>query len=117
MSRNRSDAVRAIQRATDRSSAGLEHRSAGRVNTRQLKCNLGRVLDLSSGGVRLLTRRKLRGWQKIELFDSYGGVRVEAEVRWSKRHGLWKHEIGLQFLNVPPDIAVQLTTLASKNRF
>ena len=116
MSRYWSDAARAIQRATGRSFAGLENRSAGRVHAGQLKCNLGRVLDLSSGGVRLLSRRKLRGWHEITLADRDGGVRIEAEVRWSRRHGLWKHEIGLQFLNVPSDIAVQLTTLVSKNQ-
>ncbi len=116
MSRYWSDAARAIQRAVDRASAGLENRSAGRVHAGQLKCNLGRVFDLSSGGVRLLSRRKLRGWQEITLLDKDGGLRIEAEVRWSKRHGLWKHEIGLEFLNVPSDIAVRLTTLVSKNR-
>ena len=116
MSQSRSDADRATQRVTDRSYAGPERRSAVRVDVRQLKCNLGRVLDLSSGGVRLLCRRKLRGRHEITLFDRDGGVRVEAEVRWSRRLGLWKHEVGLQFLNVPSDIAVQLTTLVSKNR-
>ncbi len=116
MSRNWSDATGAVQRATDRSYAGAERRRAVRVNVRQLKCNLGRVLDLSSGGVRLLSRRKLRGWHEITLFDRDGGVRIEAEVRWSKRHGLWKHEIGLQFVNVPSDIAVQLPTFVSENR-
>ncbi len=116
MSRYWSDAARAIQRATGRSFAGLENRSAGRLIVGELKCNLGRVLNLSSGGVRLFSRRKLRGCHEITLFDRDGGVRIEAEVRWSKRHGLWKHEIGLQFLNVPSDVAVQLTTLVSKNR-
>ena len=116
MSRYWSDAARAIQRATRRSFAGLENRSAGRVHAGQLKCNLGRVLDRSSGGARLLSRRKLRGWHGITLFDRDGGVRIGAEVRWSKRLGLFKHEIGLQFVNVPSEIAVQLTTLVSKNR-
>ncbi len=115
MSRVRPDAARAIQRAIDRSSAGPEHRRAGRINIGELKCNLGRVLDLSSGGVRLLSRRKLRGQHEITPFDSDGGVRIEAEVTWSKRHGLWKHEIGLRFLDVPSDIAAQLATLATKN--
>ncbi len=116
MSRNRSDAASAIQRAADRSYAGPERRSAVRFKLGQLKCNLGRVLDLSSGGVRLLCRRKLRGRHELTLFDRDGGVRVEAEVRWSRRLGLWKHEIGLQFFNVSSDIAVQLTTLFSKHR-
>ena len=116
MSRNRSDAASAMQRAADRSYAGPERRRAVRVNVRQLKCNLGRVLDLSSGGVRLLSRRKLSGWHEIRLFDQDVGVRIEAEVRSSRRHGLWKHEIRLQFLNVPSDIAVELTTLATKNQ-
>ncbi len=120
MYRNRSsDASSAIQRATqqatDRSYAGPERRRSVRVNVRQLKCNLGRVLDLSSGGVRLLSRRKLKGWHEITLCDRDGGVRLEAEVRWSKRRGLFKHEIGLQFLNVPPDVAAKLTALVGRN--
>jgi hypothetical protein len=81
-----------------------------------LKCNLGRVLDLSSGGARLLTRRKLSGRHEITVFARDGGVRLDAEVKWSKRLGLFKHEIGLEFLNLPPDIATRLTTLAYKNR-
>ena len=116
MSQSRSDADRATQRATDRSYADPEGRSAVRVNVRQLKCNLGRALDLSSGGVRLLSRRKLTGWHEIRLFDRDGGVRIDAEVRWSRPHGLWKHEIGLQFLNVPSDIAAKLTALVFRNR-
>ena len=116
MSRNWSDASGAIQRATDRSPTDPDHRRAGRFTVRQLQCNLGRVLDLSSSGVRLLSRRKLRGWHEITLFDKDGGVRIEAEVRWSRRHGLWKHEIGLQFLNVTPDVATKLTKLVSNNR-
>ena len=116
MSRTRSDAVKSIQRSIARLSAGPDHRRAGRVHVKQLKCNLGRVLELSSGGVRLLSRRKLRGRHEIKLFDSDVGLRIEAEVKWSRRHGLWKHEIGLQFPNVPSDIATKLTTLATNNR-
>ncbi len=117
MYRNRSsDAARAIQGTTDRSYAGPERRRAVRVNVRQLKCNQGRVLDISSRGARLISRRKLRGRHEIKLFDSDVGLRIEAEVKWSRRHGLWKHEIGLQFPNVPSDIATKLTTLATNNR-
>ena len=116
MSQSRSDADRTTQRVTDRSYAGPERRSAVRVDVRQLKCNLGRVLDLSSGGVRLLSRRKLRGWHVLTLFDRDGDVHIDVEVRWSRRLGLFKHEIGLQFLKVPPDITAKLTTLIFKNR-
>ncbi len=117
MYRNRSsDAARAIQRVTDRSYAGPERRSAVRFKLGQLKCNLGRVLDLSSGGLRLLSWRKLKGRHEITLFDRDGGVRIEAEVRWSRRHGLFKHEIGLQFLNVPSDIAAKIKRLFSEHR-
>ncbi len=117
MYRNRSpDEARAIQRATDRSYDGPERRLAVRVNVRQLKCNLGRVRDISSRGVRLLSRRKLRGWHVIRLFDRDGDVHVNVEVRRSRRLGLFKHEIGLQFLKVPPDITAKLTTLIFKNR-
>ena len=111
----RPDAAKAIQRAIERAAAGPEYRRAGRVNVGQLKCNLGRVLDLSSGGVRLLSRHKLRGAHEIQLFDNDDGVRIKATVTWSKRQGMWKHEIGLEFLNVPSDVAAKLTALATKN--
>ncbi len=117
MYRNRSsDAARAIQPVINHSYAGPERRRAVRVNVRQLKCNLGRVLDISSRGARLISRRKLRGWHVIRLFDRDGDVHIDVEVRRSRRLGLFKHEIGLQFLKVPPDIAAKLTTLIFKNR-
>lgn len=116
MSQTPLNAGRAIQRATDRSYAGPERRRAVRVDVRQLKCNLGRVLDISSGGVRLLSRRKLSGGHVIRLFDRDSDVHIDVEVRWSRRLGLWKHEIGLQFLNVTSEIAANLTKLVSNNR-
>ncbi len=116
MRRVRADAAKAIQRAIDRASAGPQNRRSGRITIGELDCNLGRVIDLSSGGVRLLSRRKLSGRHEITVFARDGGVRLDAEVKWSKRLGLFKHEIGLEFLNLPTDIAARLTTLAYKNR-
>ena len=115
MRRVRADAAKAIQRAIDRASAGAQNRRAGRINVGELTCDLGRLVDVSAGGVRLISRHKLSGRHEIALFDEDGGVRIEAEVRWSKRHGLVKHEIGLQFLNVPPDVAAKLTALVNRN--
>lgn len=115
MRRVRADAAKAIQRAIDRASAGPQNRRAGRVIVGALKCDVGRVLDVSATGVRLLSRHKLTGRAEINLFDEDGGVRLEAEVRWSKRHGLVKHQIGLQFLNVPPDVAAKLSALVNRN--
>lgn len=116
MSQSPSDGDRAIQQVINCSYPGPERRGAVRFQLGELKCNLGRVLDLSSGGVRLLRRRKLKGRHELTLFDRDGGVRVEAEVRWTRRLGLFKHEMGLQFVNVPPDIAAKLKRLFSKNR-
>ncbi len=115
MSRVRPDAAKAIQRAIDRASASPQDRRTGRINIGELKCNLGHVLDLSSGGVRVLSRRKLSGGYEITLFDGDGGVRIKGKVTWSKRHGLFKHEIGLRFVDVPSDVAAKLTTLATRN--
>ncbi len=103
-------------RATAHSYTGPERRGAVRVDVRELKCNLGRVLNISSGGARLLSWRKLRGSHVIRLSDRDGDVHIDVEVRWSRRHGLFKHEIGLQFLNVSSDIAAKLTTLVFRNR-
>ncbi|MEE9131821.1 MAG: PilZ domain-containing protein [Phycisphaerales bacterium] len=116
MSRSRSDSDRAIQQVINCPYPGPERRRSVRFKLGELKCNLGRVLDLSSGGVRLLHWRRLKGRHEITLYDRDGGVRVEAEIRWTRRLGLFKHEMGLQFVNVPPDIAAKLKRLFSKNR-
>ena len=69
----------------------------------------------SAGGLRLLSRRKLKGIVGIALWDVNGGLKLYAEVVWSRRLGFRRHEIGMRFVDVTPQLAADLTTLATDN--
>lgn len=55
----------------------------------------GRVLDLSDGGLSLLTPRRVRPGEDISFcLTSECGVKVSARVRWSKLEKMRAHEDG-----------------------
>lgn len=94
-----------------------DQRKFGRLKAGDtLACSRGKVLDLSAGGLRLLSRRKLKGLVGMALWDVNGGLKLYAEVVWSRRLGFRRHEIGMRFVDVTPELAADLTTLATENR-
>jgi hypothetical protein len=116
-----SDTSRAMERGIKskviRLTQVADRRRAGRLREGwTLSCNLGRVRDLSTGGMRILTWRHLRGTIEIDLWDINRGVRVKADVVWSKRVAFNKREVGLAFRDLTPDIVRELTALAADNR-
>jgi hypothetical protein len=77
-----------------------DRRRTGRVRLEpSLTCNLGRVLDLSAGGLSVMTRRALEGVVVLELSDEQGGLRCEAKIVRCRRLGFFRHEVGVQ---LPP---------------
>ncbi len=118
---NQSDATRSLAR-TFRTKAQKLTQVADRRKTGRLKegwtlsCSLGRVRDLSAGGMRLVSRRRLRGKLELDLWDINRGVRVRAEVVWTKRLGFRRHEVGLKFRDLSPDLVRDLTALGADNR-
>ncbi len=78
-----------------------------------LRCNLGRVLDLSRGGVRVLSSRRLKGERVAELSTIDDGLKVPAKVIWCERVGFGQHITGLEFPTTTPELAHQLTAFAS----
>ncbi len=82
-----------------------------------LVCQHGPVVDLSSGGMRVLCRRVPAGEKlDIELVAAGELLRMKARVAWSRRIGLFKHEVGFQFLDVTPELARKLTAIATTGR-
>ncbi len=77
-----------------------------------LRCNLGRVLDLSRGGVRVLSRRQLNGERVAKLSTGDQGLQVPAKVIWCERIGFGQHITGLEFPTTTPELAHQLTAFA-----
>ena len=117
---NRTDAVRTIvrqfrQRATLLRSPDRRHH--GRVKAGEtLSSNIGRVLDFSAGGIRVLARRKLKSVVDVALWNIHRGLTVQARVIWTKRLGLRRHESGLEFIEVSPDAASGLAALGADNK-
>ena len=117
---NRSDTVRSIARQIRKGATqirGADRRRFGRLKAGEtLACNRGKVLDLSAGGLRLLSRRKLKGMLEVALWDIHRGLTMQCRVVWTKRLGFRRHESGLTFIDVDPDTARGLTALGADNR-
>jgi hypothetical protein len=80
-----------------------QQRKSGRVHIEALPCNLGRVLDLSAGGVRLATNKKLPDVVQIMLGDRQNHLSATATVAWQKRVGWKSHEAGISFGELTPE--------------
>jgi len=83
--------------AVERVRAGLQQRKWGRVHIESLPCNLGRVIDLSAGGVRIATCKRLPETVQIILGDRQSHLVVDATVAWQKRVGWKSFEAGVAF--------------------
>ena len=82
-------------------------RAQGRLPQELLRSNLGPVLDLSMGGMRVRCTRARKGDVDVELMELEEPVKLRAEVMWTRRQGLRRYEVGLKFLDVPPEGATQ----------
>ncbi|MCZ6611321.1 MAG: PilZ domain-containing protein, partial [Planctomycetota bacterium] len=106
---NQSDTILAMARRIGkgmyRRRSRTERRKSGRLNQETVACNLGSVINLSAGGMGLLSRRRLNGTLSIELWDTRRGLRLRGKVAWFRRIGFLKHEFCVKFLNITPDIA------------
>ena len=87
-------------------------RAQGRLQQELLQCNLGPVLDLSMGGMRVRCPRAPRGKVAVELMAFRRTLSLRAEVMWAQRQGLRKYEVGLKFVDVSPKVARQLTEVS-----
>jgi len=87
-----------------------------RVGQEAVLCNIGTVADLSTAGMRVRCRRVPKGEFTAHLVGLGGEVTVKGRVAWVKRYGLFRKECGVQFLDVTPELARQITALGMTNR-
>jgi len=94
-------------------SAG-DRRDVERTPLNELSCDRGEILDLSSSGARLQTRRlwKEGKVRPITISTDTELVTILARCMWSMREGLFLHTVGLHFEGVTPEQAGTLTKLA-----
>ncbi len=74
--------------------------------------NVGIVVDLSDGGMRVRSRRRQYGAVDVELTTRTDVVRVKAKVVWTRKIGFRRHEMGFQFLDMTPETSARVAALA-----
>jgi hypothetical protein len=97
--------------------AGKSRRRSGRLPAEALITNLGTVIDISIGGMRVVSRTPRAGTVSITFKQYPLPGRLTGTVTWSKRIGFFMREIGVRFENVTPEISAVLTEIASMHRF
>jgi hypothetical protein len=108
---------------TTRNSNGLagfapqaaNYRRHGRLLCQDISCSLGAVLDISASGMRVRsgTKPPLSGQQltlTLETLDAC--VLISATVVWSRRSGIFRHDVGLEFGELSKDVRSLLNQLA-----
>lgn len=79
-----------------------------------MTCSLGKVLDLSASGMRVLTKEKLPANEIIafSIGASDETLPVCGRVVWTKRAGFFKREAGIRFERLPEATIAALRNLA-----
>ncbi|MEE9212338.1 MAG: PilZ domain-containing protein [Phycisphaeraceae bacterium] len=94
-----------------------DRRRHGRITQQQLRSSIGPVVDLSAGGMRVVSDRRLKGELTIVLHHEVGlELAVQARVMWRKRIGFRQHMIGLEFFNLTPNDCRQLARIGMISR-
>ena len=94
----------------------IERRHSGRRKpARRITSDLGSVVNVSLGGVRMRTNHRLRGIQDLELWGKSARVTLRAEVVWNRKLGFRRHEAGLRFVGLAPEDARRISLLVIEN--
>ena len=84
-----------------------EERRHARLHQKLLLSNLGQVMDVSAGGLRIRSRRRpppVNHQVEITLSGMDMPARVLGRVVWTRRTGLFSHEMGIELVNPDPTI-------------
>lgn len=96
--------------------ASWRKRKANRYGGETVQCALGEILDVSASGMRVMCNGKppvmQGGVMPVKLCFSDGSLPVSVQVRWCKRRGLKRYEIGLQFIQLKPGVEKVLEAIA-----
>ncbi len=90
-----------------------DRRRFGRFKGTRLGCNIGRVIDLSGGGLRIRCTTRLSSRMDVKLWTATRQITVPAKVAWARRIGFRKYEIGLEFGDLSPETQKDLSTFAA----
>lgn len=91
-------------------------RSAGRIFQQGVACDLGPVIDISAGGMRILSTRPRKGIVRLSLMSSEAKIALLAQAVWTVRIGFRRHLVGLQFQNLDEETTRRLIGIAMRHR-
>jgi c-di-GMP-binding flagellar brake protein YcgR len=93
-----------------------QRRRFGRRLQSELECSLGPVLDISAGGMRILSSRVPRREPfDVMVHDESNPVTLKAKVAWVKKRFLGRPEVGLEFIDVDGETRDKLTRISSSH--
>jgi hypothetical protein len=100
----------------ERDPAAPQRRSR-RMPQEMLFCNLGQVLDLSRGGMRVRLARDQfpEGIVIAEILAPDGPLRIKAELVWTRIDDR-SRDAGFRFLDLPPESAQRITAICMQHR-
>ena len=93
-----------------------EARRHGRLRSEILRCGLGKVVDLSASGMRVLSKGApfLDVGKTVKTDLVFGGQKlsVKAQLNWVNKEGFRKYHMGFEFLDVTPQTRRGLVDMA-----
>ena len=95
---------------------GKQRRRHGRLEQEAVTCDLGTVLDLSASGMRIGSRRVPKGDFVVCIRGYDIAVVVTGRLAWQKKVGLFRHELGVEFIDLTEEMSRQLNSLAMNHR-
>jgi hypothetical protein len=105
---------RGIKATFAQEEGAFDRRHRGRVKSMgSVTSNLGNVLDISGGGLRVLSKTQMEGEGRVELISTTDRVIVPARVVWCHKVGFRKYVMGLQFINLTPELTQKLTEIGT----
>jgi hypothetical protein len=112
---NRACTVRLLARSVrDDVARAADNREHGRLWLGgHVECSLGRILDISRGGARVLSTQRMEGERLIKINVAGGVLVLPSRVVWCRRRGFRKWELGLEFHGVTDDVSNLLAQLAT----
>lgn len=104
------------KKSSGRTKSAWRERRGERFSDALVKCALGTVGDLSATGMRVLCEGKppvrVGGVLPTKLRFADGSLALKAQVRWCRRRGFKRHEIGLHFIELKPGTGTVLEAVA-----
>ncbi len=95
-----------------------QRRQYGRVGLDSVKSSLGRVLDLSAGGMRVGCHRAATTDTAVSftLHADDDSIALQGTIAWVRKLGFMRFEMGVQFTDLTPEISQVITRMAIDNR-